>query len=243
MAIAKKKKKFFDVEMPVIGKQTQLQAYNVEELDGRTISYDLTRVLKGKSIMLKMNVKADENGATSKPKEAKVMPYYIRRAIRKGTHYVEDSFRAETKDAHIIIKPFLITRRKVARSVRNALRENAKRYLEDYAKQSKSEALFDEVLKNKVQKELSLFLKKTYPLSLCEIRVLRVEKEKAPEEVDTSESKPAKEEAPEESGSESEDSNATKKTTKKATTKKTTAKKTTKKATTKKTSSESESSE
>lgn len=253
MAIAKKKKRFFDVDMPIIEKQTQLQAYNVEELDGRTISYDLTRILKGKSIMLKLDVKADENaGAVATPKESKVMPYYIRRAIRKGTHYVEDSFQAETKDAYVRIKPFLITRRKVPRSVRRALRENAKHYLEDYAKQSKAEGLFGEVLKNKIQKELSLYLKKTYPLSFCEIRVLRVDKWKAPEDVDNSE--PAKKEGSSEAKESSveESSGAkkktAKKTTKKATTKKSTAKKSTaKKSTTKKaseeTSSESESSE
>ncbi|MFB6246289.1 MAG: hypothetical protein ABEI74_01705 [Candidatus Pacearchaeota archaeon] len=216
MAIAKKKKRYFDVDMPIIEKQTQLQAYNVEELDGRTISYDLTRVLKGKSIMLKLDVKADENGATSVPKESKVMPYYIRRAVRKGTHYVEDSFQAEAKDSYVRIKPFLITRRKVPRSVRKALRENARHYLEDYAKQSKAEGLFGEVLKNKIQKELSLYLKKTYPLSFCEIRVLRVDKWKAPEDIDNPE--PVKQESPEGAESSVEESVTKKKATKKSAT-------------------------
>ena len=37
--------------------------------------------------------------------------------------------------------------------------------------------MFEEILRNKIQKELSLKLKKIYPLSLCEIRVLKVEKD------------------------------------------------------------------
>lgn len=183
MAIAKKKKRFFDVDMPLIQKQTQLQAYNIEEVDGKYINYDLTRFLKGKSIMLKFKVSVDGDKATSVPRESKVMPYYIRRAIRKGTHYVEDSFSTETKDAHVRIKPFLITRRKVPRSVRKSLRDYARNYLEDYVKQFSYNRVFDEILKNKVQKELSLYLKKVYPLSFCEIRVFRVERDKSQEEM------------------------------------------------------------
>ena len=34
-----------------------------------------------------------------------------------------------------------------------------------------------EIMKNRIQKPLSLKLKKIYPLSLCEIRVFKIEKE------------------------------------------------------------------
>jgi ribosomal protein S3AE len=34
--------------------------------------------------------------------------------------------------------------------------------------------LFNEIITNKIQKELSLKVKKIYPPSLCEIRMLRV---------------------------------------------------------------------
>ena len=97
--------------------------------------------------------------------------------MRKGTNYVEDSFSTDCKDARIRIKPFLITRRKVSRAVRKALREKTKDELIKYVKTKDSSRLFEEVLKNQLQKELSLKLKKIYPLSLCEIRTLKVEKE------------------------------------------------------------------
>ena len=48
MAQIKKKKKFIDVEMPSINKKSQLFAYTIEELEGRHIKYDLTRILKRK---------------------------------------------------------------------------------------------------------------------------------------------------------------------------------------------------
>ena len=172
MAQIKKKKKFFDVEMPLINKQTQMQAYELSELDGRFLKYDLTRLLKGKSMMLTSKIKVEGNEAIATPMKLVLMPYFLRRMIRKGTNYVEDSFSVECQDANIKIKPFLITRRKVSRAVRAALRTKAKEELINYVKDRTAEELFDEVLKNQIQKPLSLKLKKIYPLALCEIRIL-----------------------------------------------------------------------
>ncbi len=174
MAIAKKKKRFFDVEIPIIGKQTQMQAYDLIDLDNRFLKYDLTRMLKGKSIMLTLKVNVNKDEATANPKKIMLLPYFLRRMVRKGTNYVEDSFVADCKDGKMIIKPFLVTRRKVSRAVRNALRKKAKEELANYVKDKTAEELFDEVLKNQVQKPLSQKLKKIYPLSLCDIRVLEV---------------------------------------------------------------------
>lgn len=174
MAQAKRKKKFFDVEMPIIGKQTQLQAYEISELNGRFIKYDLTRALKGKSVMLTLKVKVEGEEAITTPKKLVLMPYFIRRVMRKGTNYVEDSFPTECKDAKIIIKPFLITRRKVSRAVRNALRIKAREELINYVKDKTAEQLFNETLQNQIQKPLSMKLKKVYPLALCEIKALEI---------------------------------------------------------------------
>jgi len=176
MAIAKRKKKFFDVEIPLINKQIQLQAYEVPELEGRFVKYDLTRMLRGKSMMVTLKVNVKDNKAIAIPKKMILMPYFIKRMVRKGTNYVEDSFLTKCKDAEIRIKPFLITRRKVSRAVRKALRNKAHEELINYVKDKTSEELFDEILKNQIQKPLSLKLKKIYPLALCEIRVLEVKK-------------------------------------------------------------------
>ncbi len=176
MATKKRKKKFFDVEMPLIGKETQLQAYELNELEGRFMEYDLTRILRGKGMLLQLIVKIQDNKAIAVPRRIRLMPFFLRRMMRKGTNYIEDSFSTTCKDAQIRIKPFLISRKKVSRAVRKALREKAKEELINYAKDKNSEVLFDEILKNHLQKSLSLKLKKIYPLSLCEIRVFKVEK-------------------------------------------------------------------
>jgi len=176
MAIAKKKKRFYDVEIPIIGKETQLFAMDISELDGKYIKYDLTRTLRGKSVLLDLKVSVEDGKATSYPVELRLVPYYVKRMIRKGTDYVEDSFTANCKDTELLIKPIMVTRRKVSKAVRKALREKAKEEISNHIKSKTSESIFEDLLKNKMQKEISLKLKKIYPLSAFEIRVIKVQK-------------------------------------------------------------------
>ena len=176
MAIAKKRKKFFDVDIPLIRKQTQLYAFDIKDLDNKDIKYDLTRILKGKNILLRLKVNVKEDHAIATPIEINLLSSLLKRVVRKGTDYIEDSFSAECKDAQLRIKPLLVTRARVSRQIRKALREKAKEELTKYIKSKNSEDIFEDVLKSKFQKELSLKLKKIYPLSFCEIRILKVER-------------------------------------------------------------------
>ncbi len=178
MAIAKKKKRFFEVEMPLIKKETQLLAFKPEELQGRIIKYDLTRMLKGKNSLLDLDVYMKDEKLLSTPKKLTLLPTFIRRMIRKNTDPVENSFKIECKDAELTIKPFLITRRKTSKKVKKALRENVKKEIKEYCKNKKYELIFEDIIKNKLQKEISLNLKKVYPLSLCEIRMIVVDNKK-----------------------------------------------------------------
>ena len=176
MAITKKRKKFFDVEIPIINKQTQLYALDIKELENRYIKYDLTRILRGKNTLLRLKVIVKGEDATSIPIELEIMSSFLRRVVRKGTDYIEDSFSTESKDAKLRIKPLLITREKVSKHIRKILREKAREELIQYVQSKNSEEIFEELLKSKFQKELSLKLKKIYPLSFCDIRILKVEK-------------------------------------------------------------------
>lgn len=197
MAQAKKKKRFFDVEMPLINKQTQIFAYELSELEGKFIKYDLTRILRGKSILMQFKISIKEHQAIAYPRGILLMPYFLRRMIRKGTDYVEDSFTADCRDATLKIKPFLITRRKVSKIVRRGLRDKAREEIKRYIKDKPSQRIFEDILKNKLQKELSLLLKKIYPLSLCEIKFVDIDKdlevkEKSKEEKENKEENPEK---------------------------------------------------
>ncbi len=179
MAVAKHKKKFFDVNIPLLNKDTQLLGYDINELNGRIIKYDLTRLLKGKSIEMNFKIHMNEKKElTCYPTKMYMLPFFLRRMVRKGTNYIEDSFETNCSNHTLRVKPFLITRRKVSRPIRNSLRIKAKEELIEYIKDKSSDEVFDDILKNKLQKILSLKLKKIYPLSLCEIRVMEIVEKK-----------------------------------------------------------------
>jgi ribosomal protein S3AE len=174
MAIAKRKKRFFDVEIPILNKETQLQAYELQELDGKFLSYDLTRLLRGKNMLAQFKVSVSGDKAEANPRMLQIMPSFLRRMIRKGTHQVDDSFEVQTKDSKAIIKPFSITRRKVPRAIRTSLRNATKEYLISYAQGKTGLQIFEDIIRGSLQKDMSLRLKKIYPLSLCEIRIFKI---------------------------------------------------------------------
>ncbi len=175
MAIAKRKKRFFEVEIPLLKKETHLIAFEKQELNGKYLKYDITRNLKGKPALMQFKVLIKNEKAIAYPQQLRLLPVCLKRMVRKGTNYVEDSFSTKTKDAKVRIKPFLVTRRRVSRKVKKALRQKAREELTKTLKNNKIETIFEEILKNKLQKELSLKLKKIYPLSACEIKILKIE--------------------------------------------------------------------
>jgi ribosomal protein S3AE len=170
------KKKFFEIDLPTISDKYEAYAGSIEELDNKSVKVDLTRQLRGKSVDMVFTTKIIDHKLVGIPKKLTLLPYFIKHMLHTGIEYVEDSFLAESKESNIIIKPFLITRKKVSRAVRRTLRNSAKNWLIDYAKTKTNEELFSEVLSNQLQKPLGLKLKKVYPLAICEIRVLEVKK-------------------------------------------------------------------
>lgn len=169
-----RRRKFQEVEVPFIKSRIELLGENISEIEGRNIKMDLTRQLRGKSVEVIIKVINQNGKPVAIPIKLKLMPYFIRRMIRKKISYVEDSFLVPSQESMLVLKPFLITRKKVSRAVRKALRNRTKNWLEDYISQLSDKEIFDDILSNKLQKNLSLVLKKTYPLSLCEIRILEI---------------------------------------------------------------------
>lgn len=169
--MASLKKKIIEVELPIINQKIEALSQNLE---GKTIKVDLTRILKGKSMEASFTIK------NSVPilRKVSLLGFYIRRMIRKNISYVEDSFICETKDLKLRLKPFLITRKRVYRSIRNSLRIETKKLILEFCKERTSEEVFKSILNSSLQRELSAKLKKIYPLALCEIRTVEIEKTK-----------------------------------------------------------------
>jgi len=178
-----KRRKFIEVEIPSTKTKFELIGTSPEEINNKTIKLDLTRDLRGKSMEAVVKIEIKEDKPTAHPIKIKLMPYFIKRMIRKRISYIEDSFETPSQNSMLLVKPFLITRKRVSRAVRKTLRNKAKNWLEDYISQKTDKEIFTEILANKIQKPLSLHLKKTYPLSLCEIRVLEIKHPLKPEEV------------------------------------------------------------
>jgi len=192
------KKKFFEVIAPLTASKIHLYSSSAEELDGRTVKLDLTKILRGKNFELQFKIKKNGEVLEGIPIRLFLVGSYIRRVIGNGTDYVEDSFVTGCRDYDVKIKPFMITRHKVSREVRKALRNTAKDNLTSYVKIRTAEELFSDIMANKLQKQLSLRLRKIYPLALCEIRMFEIigkKKEEAKKEEKAEEKIEVKEEA------------------------------------------------
>jgi hypothetical protein len=165
------KKKFIRIEIPILGENIMALG-TPKTLDKKTIKLDLSRKLRGRNLELTLSLRATEEKIEGYPKRLKLMKQYISRMMRKRINYVEESFEAQCKDISCTIKPFLITRKKVSRAIRNNLRKKTREFLTEYARDKNYLEVCESVLYAEVQKELLLKLKKIYPLSFCEIRVL-----------------------------------------------------------------------
>lgn len=170
------KKKFFEVDIPLIEEKYEAHNTLLENLNNRIVKIDATRKLRGKNVDLIFQIKVKDNKAVAYPKKLILLPYFIKHMLHTGIDYVEDSFNAETLESKVLIKPFLITRKKVSRAVRKTLRNSAKNWIVDYLKTKKDEEVFQEILSNQFQKPLSIRLKKIYPLAICEIRIFEIKK-------------------------------------------------------------------
>jgi len=172
------KKKFFEIELPILKQKINLLATSEANLVGRTIKLDLTRRLRGKSVEAIFKILQEQGKVKAVPYRLHILGYFIRRMMRKSVNYVEDSFSSECENAVLRIKPFLITRKKVARKVRKALRNKAKEEIEKDIRNQKTEDIFSEIIAGKFTRNLSLKLKKVYPLAFCDIRDIYVETSK-----------------------------------------------------------------
>ncbi|MDD3175875.1 MAG: hypothetical protein PHU51_05340 [Candidatus Nanoarchaeia archaeon] len=174
MAQPQKRKKFFEIENDFLSEKHEAYAMAIEDLDGRRIKLDMTRKAKGKSVDMVFKISVKDQKAGVEPIKLRLMPYFIKHMLRKRISYIEDSFQAQTQESNIIIKPFLITRKRVSRAVRAELRRSVKEIILEKTQLRDNRSLFKDILTGDFQKELSSKLKKIYPLSLCEIRILEV---------------------------------------------------------------------
>ena len=164
------RKRFINIQVPILNSEMRILG-TPEDLHNKTIKLDLTRQLRGKGLTIKLRIFNQEGKLVAIPNNMELVTSYIRRMMRKRTDYVEDSFQARCKDVRTIIKPLLITRKKVSRAVRKNLRNTTREFLLEYLKEKEFIEVCNEILDGTLQKTMLPKLKKVYPLSFSDIRV------------------------------------------------------------------------
>ena len=179
------KKKFFEVTLPLTTTKVHLYSYSPEDLEGSTVKLDLTKNLRGKNMELKAKISLKNENLTGEIISLQLLQTYVKKIVRRSTDYVEDSFIASCKDSKLQIKPILVTRRRVSRAVKKAIRTAAKKHIESKITPREAEEIFADIMSNKFQKELSLKVKKVYPLAACEIRRIKILEKTTPQKATT----------------------------------------------------------
>ncbi len=165
------RKKYIEVKVPFLDETLRVLG-TPNDLHDKTIKLDLTRKLRGKGLTIKLRIINSDGKLYAIPNSLILTSSYIRRVMRKRSNYVEDSFQTRCADIQATFKPHLITRKKVSRAVRKNLRNVCKEFIVDYAKERTYIELCQEILDGALQKTLLPKLKKIYPLSFCDIRII-----------------------------------------------------------------------
>ncbi len=173
--MAGEKKKIWDIEVPLLRKDFAALAISKEQLEGKFLKLDLSRIIKGKNMDASLKISLKDDKLLADFYSLLIIQSSIKRMIRKGTSWIEDSFITNSKDnLKMQIKPFMITKKKVSRSLKNALRKASRELLLDYVSKKNSQEMFSSIISGKLQREMSSKLKKIYPLSNFEIRVCKI---------------------------------------------------------------------
>ena len=184
MARTTAKKRWFEITAPKLFREGivgDTQALESKLLVGKTMKVNLStlnndmRSQNTEVTLLIDHIEGDK--AKTKLIGLRTLPNSIKRIVRKGRTRMDLSIKAITKDDKVAtIKILLVSRRIIKGSVSSALIVETKRFLIKRISSLDFEALFELVVFGKLYKELIQRLGKIYPLKICEIRQLKLER-------------------------------------------------------------------
>ncbi len=171
--IKKKKKKWLAV---LGGKEFNYQ--NIAEIYidepenavGRKISTNLMTILRDpKKQLFNVEFKITEikdNSAVAELIRYSIQIAQLKRITKKGKNKVDDSFVYETKDnKKVVIKPILLTKTLVYKSILKELRKTTRHFLAEFAKKNTLSQVMKDVISGNLQKDIKENAKKVYPLT------------------------------------------------------------------------------
>jgi len=180
-----KKKQWYHILAPsqfnnvIIG---ETLAFEPKAMMGKTLSHslmNLTNDIKRQNINIHFKiVEIDGDKAKTSITGYEIVPYSVKRFVRRNSNKIDMSFTCETADNVLLrLKPLMVTKADVKGSVGAKLRSYAKSYLEKTIKKIKYDEVISDLISHKLQSTAKEYLNKVYPLKICEIRYLGIEPE------------------------------------------------------------------
>lgn len=125
------------------------------------------------TILFKINELKEEKFHTE-PHGYSLSSSYVKRIVKNKKTKIDDSFVIKSKDGiKIRIKPLMITRINVNRSVGTILLKKSRELFNDYISKKDYSEFFKDLISGKISPGFKKTLSKTYPLSFFEIRIMK----------------------------------------------------------------------
>lgn len=180
--ISVKKKRWYSVQAPkvlnnvVVG---ETPSADPALLEGRVVSINMSNVMrniKKNNLVVKFKIiEVKGNECLTDFVGYEIVPAHVKRLVKRAKCRVDDSFVINSKDGKKVrIKPLLLTRDKTYNSVLSSLRKTAKELLTKKLASMDYNEFLNKLIVGDVQRELKGNLKKVYPLSIVEIRALKL---------------------------------------------------------------------
>ncbi|AJF62372.1 MAG: SSU ribosomal protein S3AE [archaeon GW2011_AR20] len=178
--LQKKKKKWFGIVTGLESNRSEIGETLANEdanLVGRTLEVNLANITqdpKSQNIKVKFRIKEVKgNEAYAEVISYAMLSTYVKRVIKPAKEKIDDSFKYLTKDnVKVVVKTIILTKSKTIKSILTNIRHKSHEYLQNYFKKTDYTTLINDLASHNLQKDLKNILKKIYPLSVCEIRMM-----------------------------------------------------------------------
>lgn len=176
------KKQWHQIIAPKIFRNSVLGetlVFEPEQMVGKGIKQNLanlTRDIKRQNVNIEFEVTSVQDGkALTHIVGYKIVPSSLKRMARRDIEKIDMSFMCSTSDKRSMrIKPIIITRAATKGSIAAKIRKNAQAFLLRYISEITYDNFLNDLIGHKIQSTLKDYLKKTYPLRICEIRSMEV---------------------------------------------------------------------
>ena len=157
---------------------------------GKTLTHslmNLTNDIKRQNVNIHFKiVEIDGNNGRTKIIGYEIIPYSVKRFVRRNCEKMDLSFICETSDnVFLRAKPLIITKADVKGSIAAKMRNGIVQFLIRTIKKMTYDEFINDLISHKIQSMMRENLCKVYPLKVCEIRYAGIEertgrKESAP---------------------------------------------------------------